>query len=134
MNTTSSCCHLMQLSREFIASLELDSEYFDHTFDRCYCPRCASEVQMPDVLERECVHGCPYEVPKGWCGFGLKVRPAAKTMDVFRNWAVSYHGCPSNVLASILQEGQILMPGDMLIDGTKLPNRLTRGGKERIGI
>ena len=68
------------------------------------------------------------------CGFGLKVPPRAHDMKVFAEWAVSFHGCPSNVLPSILQEGQLLMPGDMLIDGTVLPNRLTRGSNERIGL
>ena len=68
------------------------------------------------------------------CGFGLKVPPRAHDIKVFAEWAVSFHGCPSNVLPSILKEGQLLMPGDTLIDGTVLPNRLTRGSNERIGL
>jgi len=47
---------------------------------------------------------------------------------------VSFHGCPSEVLASILNEGQLMRPGDTLLDGTKLPNRLTRGGENCIGV
>ena len=89
---------------------------------------------MPDVLEKDSEHGSPYEVPKGWCGFGIKVPPRAHSMEVFTKWAVSYHGCPSNVVSSILGEGQLLMPGDRLLDGSKLPNRLTRGGHDRIGL
>ena len=47
---------------------------------------------------------------------------------------MAFHGCPSGVLPSVLREGSLLMPGDTLIDGSKLPNRLTRGGDERIQI
>jgi hypothetical protein len=75
----------------------------------------------------------PYEVPKGWCGFALKLPPKAEDLQIF-NWPVAFHGCPSGVLPSVLREGSLLMPGDTLIDGSKLPNRLTRGGDERIQI
>ena len=39
-----------------------------------------------------------------------------------------------NKVASILQEGQLLRPGDTLMDGSTLRNRLTRGGEHRVGI
>ena len=47
---------------------------------------------------------------------------------------MAYHGCPAHVVSSILSEGALLRPGDTLIDGNTLPNRLTRGGKQRVGI
>ena len=46
---------------------------------------------------------------------------------------VSFHGCPSNRLPSILDNKGLLKPGDLLLDGTKLPNRLTRGGEDGQG-
>ena len=110
--------------------------YFDAEHDRCYCSACAAAVSMPDVLEHGKGHGIPYEVPKGWCGFGLKLPPRAFTKDlaVFEKWAVSFHGCPSSLVQSILKQGDLLMPGDKMIDGKELPNRLTRGGSDRIGL
>ena len=89
---------------------------------------------MPDVLECNFAHGCPYEVPKGWCGFGLRTKPTAAAKKVFEKWAVSFHGCPNRVISSILEQGELLMPGDRMIDGSELPNRLTRGGPGRIGV
>ena len=79
------------------------------------------------MLERDSAHGCPYEVPKGWCGFGLHTKPTAAAKDVFKKWAVSFHGCPNGVIASVLKQGELLMPGDKMIDGKELPNRLTVG-------
>jgi hypothetical protein len=89
---------------------------------------------MPELLEQDRPHGSPYEVPLGWCGFGLQVPARAQVEKVFEDWAVSFHGCPSDVLSSILREGQLLMPGDTKIDGSKLPNRLTKGNDQRIGV
>ena len=73
--------------------------YFNAEHDRCYCPACAAAVSMPDVLEHGKAHGCPYEVPKGWCGFGLDVPKRAFSQDlaVFEKWAVSFHGNQSLV-------------------------------------
>ena len=90
---------------------------------------------MPDVLDRQRADGNCYEVPKGWYGAGLKMGPRAEDLDIFcDDWVHTYHGCPSSVVASVLREGSLLMPGDTLIDGTALPNRLTRGGTDRIGV
>jgi hypothetical protein len=111
--------------------LNIKGCYLDEEHDRCYCAECAARARIPDVLDVGTDH--PYEVPKGWCGFALKLPPKAEDLQIF-NWPVAFHGCPSGVLPSVLREGSLLMPGDTLIDGSKLPNRLTRGGDERIQI
>jgi hypothetical protein len=81
----------------------------DEEHDRCFCADCAARARIPDVLDAGTDH--PYEVPKGWCGFARKLPPK-----------------------TVLREGSLLMPGDTLIDGSKLPHRLTQGGDERIQI
>merc|ERR1719201_2973794 len=92
-------CNKMERCKKFIDSLQINSVYFDPTHDRCYCSKCG--LHIPKVLERD--KDSPYEVPHGWCGFGLKLPPKAEDLEIF-NWAVSYHGCPASVLSSILAE------------------------------
>ena len=125
-------CRYKQKCSVFLKSLGISEAYFLQEFDRCYCSTCAARI--PDVLERDSAHGCPYEVPKGWCGFGLRTKPTAAAEDVFNKWAMSFHGCPNGVISSILKQGELLMPGDKMIDGQTLPNRLTRGGDDRLGL
>ena len=60
-------CPYKKKCSEFLQSLGIHHSYFLPAFDRCYCQICAGKVRMPDVLERDWAHGCPYEVPKGWC-------------------------------------------------------------------
>jgi len=127
-------CPYKQRCRAFLDSLNLNEEYFEAYYDRCYCRSCAAAAGVPEVLETDRAHGCPYEVPIGWCGFGLKVKPTAAAEKVFEKWAVSFHGCPSDVISSILRQGELLIPGDKMIDGTKLANRLTGGSSNRIGL
>ena len=97
--------------------------FLDAEHDRCFCPGCAAD--MPAVFERDGESGSAYEVPTGWCGFGLKVPARAHSLQVFKKWAVSYHGCPLQAVPPIMQEGQLLKPGDYLIDGSQLRNHAT---------
>jgi len=135
----SKACPYMQQCAAFLDSLSLNPNYLDPKHNRCYCPTCMETLPIPDVLETSSAHGYAYEVPKGWCGFGLSVPSRAKALNVFEAWAVSFHGCPASVVPSVLQEGRLMMPGDRLMDGTRLPNRCTAGGDDgdgegRIGL
>ena len=127
-------CAYMRRCAAFLDSLGLDREYFDQVHDRCYCDKCVVAGCIPDILESNSKHGFAYEVPKKWGGFGLQIPPRAKVLNCFAEWPVSYHGCPSDVVASVLNHGGLMMPGDRLMDGTELPNRLTGGDADRIGI
>jgi hypothetical protein len=119
---------------EDTASVDEDTASVDDLLtsssNRCYCKSCAEN----DPAVREDAGGNLFEIPRGWCGFGVKLPPRAKTLDIFNSWSCSFHGCGVNVLQSILKEGQLLMPGDVLLDGTKLPNRATAGSEDRIQV
>ena len=128
---STSQCHKMQICHNFLATLGVSDIYFDKANDKCYCSACASTI--PDIIKTDS-RGSMYEVPKGWCGFGLKLPARAHDLNVFKEWVVTFHGCGPHVIPSIMQEGRLLMPGDILIDGSTLPNRATRGGPERIQV
>ena len=128
-------CPLHQASKRFLRTLtcyteprldadQFEEAYFEPDYDHCYCNAC--DPLVPDVLKN--VGGTDYEIPKGWCGFGLKIRPgAAESLKIFEQWPVTYHGCKASNLTSILREGSLLMPGDKLIDGSILRNAHTGG-------
>ena len=124
-------CATAAACRAFLSSLQLDAAYFEPQYDRCYCADCGSRI--PALLEMNDEHREGYEVPHGWCGFGLQVPARGKALKAFERWAASYHGLAPRVLPSVLAEGQLLMPGDALLDGSTLPNRATRAA-DRISI
>ena len=130
-------CPLHQVCSRFLSTLAghhkpvIDGDDFarhylapDH--NHCFCAEC--EPSLPDVLA-----GGTYEVPKGWCGFGLKLRPGVDALG-FWSWPVSFHGCKAANVPSILSHGSLLMPGDQMMDGTTLKNAHTGGGRSRLHI
>jgi Ca2+-binding EF-hand superfamily protein len=62
--------------------------------------------------------GEPYETPKGWLGFGLRVAESDLAKGIFKHWHTTYYPCPVQYLPTVLSTGQCVMPGDQLIDGT----------------
>ena len=105
---------------------DFESSYLESEQDHCYCKAC--DPGLPDVLEN--VGGTKYEIPKGWCGFGLKLPSRATALKIFEKWPVTFHGCKASNLPSILREGSLLMPGDKLMDGTELKNAHTVTGQD----
>jgi hypothetical protein len=113
------------MAKQFVTSLAIADAFMATSHDRCFCDACGP---FPACLSQA---GENYEIPRGWCGFGLKVAPRAEALRIWDTWHVAYHGCPPHVVSSILAEGQLLMPGDTLLDGTKLGAPHTLGGEGR---
>jgi len=105
----------------FLASLGLNNAFFDDAHDCCYCGICGTDQPK---MKTTC--GKQYELPHGFVGFGIKSAPRAASLRVFDEWVVAYHGLKCTNLASILNEGGLLMPGDELLDGTTLRATHTR--------
>jgi hypothetical protein len=100
-------CALAKECFTFLNSLGINAVYFDPAHDRCYCEGCGSHIPKVLEWENETSH---YEVPHGWCGFGLKLPPKAEDLKIF-DWCVAYHGCPARVVSSILAEGNLFCQG-----------------------
>ncbi|CAF3834497.1 unnamed protein product [Rotaria sp. Silwood1] len=113
-------CPTFKLCREFVLSLKWPKSLFATQHDRCYCSICYLSNQ-PDVL---IAGSANYVVPREWAAFGLSVDPTlADCHDIWRTWIVTYHGTSTLATESILKQRQFLIPGDTLIDGTRLAVR-----------
>ncbi|XP_035698644.1 neuralized-like protein 4 [Branchiostoma floridae] len=115
-------CPYWKLCKEYKDSLKLYDEYFEPSYDMCYCTKCHNKRGEKDVYTR----GDPpmkYVLPIGWCRFSLKVPPKAKAQNVFKKWHVCFHGTDSTAVDSILGCGDLLMPGDYAVGGRKLSEK-----------
>jgi hypothetical protein len=110
---------------EFLRFLNINPAYLAPEWDRCYCVRC---YVGPDTIRND--GPTPYVIPHGWVRFGLALPPRAHAENVFTKWNASFHGVKSVlVLKSILQNGSLMKPGDVLMDRTILKS--TKCGKRQ---
>ena len=80
------------------------------------------------------VAGERYELPLGFAGFGIKIPARAAGLRIFEEWHVSYHGLSACQLVSVLREGGLLLPGDVLLDGSQVKAIHTLGGAESVQL
>eukprot|EP00928_Gymnodinium_smaydae_P047553 TRINITY_DN31745_c0_g1_i1.p1 TRINITY_DN31745_c0_g1~~TRINITY_DN31745_c0_g1_i1.p1 ORF type:complete len:508 (+),score=46.29 TRINITY_DN31745_c0_g1_i1:40-1563(+) len=96
----------------------LKALYLDPSQDKCFCRSC--EPSAGQLFRR----GNPperYALPEGWCRFGIAVDSVfAQAERAWEDWHVSFHGTSDRAIASILRHRYLLMPGDVLDDGTRL--------------
>ena len=130
------------LCRELIDRLNWPSQLFASEHDRCFCRDCYP-LAMPNVRQATLEHACPVIVPRNWIKFGLKVddvhasvhqvwvkrdgrerKIGAHLVTRQDKWAVSYHGTGPSAALSMVKHRQICLPGDRLLDGTRLSIRL----------
>lgn len=122
-------CPVYVAAETVLRSLCLDERLLERGHDRCYCENCYLP-RWPDTIPNDGPQ--PYVVPRGWVRFGLKVPPQAFAKDVFRSWCVSFHGARWDVAKAIVENGDFLMPGDTLPDGTVLASRNCAGRTDRL--
>jgi len=95
---------------EFLQALRLPEEVFDASLDSIF----------PDYgPDSGWSCGELHEIPKGWLGFGLKMPDWAERKRVFDSWNTVFYPCAPELLETILRTGSVVMPGDVLVDGTK---------------
>mmetsp|Transcript_145432 Transcript_145432/g.451093 ORF Transcript_145432/g.451093 Transcript_145432/m.451093 type:complete len:372 (+) Transcript_145432:94-1209(+) len=116
-------CFTFRLCSDFVrdhlvGACGVKRAYLDQQGDKCFCRRC--EPNAGRLFHR----GQPperYVLPENWCRFGVAVNERfAEAEDVWSTWHVGFHGTSDGHLAAILRHGQLLLPGDVLDDGTEL--------------
>jgi hypothetical protein len=123
-------CPRWAAAAAFVRSMGLDAAYLEPKHDRCYCEVCYPAACV-DTITNE--GPTPYVVPRGWCGFGFRMQPRAHAEDIFNKWSASFHGVDSPaVLKSILQCGQLMKPGDKLLDGSVLCSAKSMGRQDPV--
>jgi hypothetical protein len=111
------CAYFVEC-KEFVKHLAWPISFFNMKHDHCYCDKCYPD-HLSDTLR---VAEADYVVPRNWAGFGLGVDPF-RGDNIWNTWIVVYHGTTTIAAQSILTHRQFLLPGDHLIDGSKLAIR-----------
>ena len=123
-------CPVKRKAEAFLDTLGIPEAYLNSEHDRCYCHNCYQN-DWPDTIRND--GPTAYIVPRGWVRFGLEVPPRVNALDVFNKWSTSFHGVSSTmVLKSILDCGQLMKPGDVLLDGTKLKSSKCAGRQDKV--
>jgi len=112
-----SCAYFSEC-KEYVKQLGWSISFFNNKHDRCYCQTCYPD-HLPNTLR---VAEADYVVPRRWAGFGLGVDPF-RDDNLWETWIVVYHGTTPLAAQSILTHRQFLLPGDHLLDGSKLAIR-----------
>ena len=94
--------------QSYLESLGLDGK-FDPELDKVY-----SRYDP----EKSYAGGELYETPKGCLGFGLRVAESDLKKGIYQHWHTTYYPCDPAHLTTVLSTGQLIMPGDRLLDGT----------------
>ncbi|XP_077984630.1 neuralized-like protein 4 [Glandiceps talaboti] len=103
-------CQYKKLCMRYKKFLNVPDGYFDTKYDRCFCNAC--HMSRGDNLYYS--RGIPpkdYGIPIGWYKCAIGVPPRAHTMRVFEKWHVAFHGTRDDAVKSILECGDLLMPG-----------------------
>eukprot|EP00667_Euglena_gracilis_P002845 EG_transcript_2850 len=109
-------CELGTLCEEFLPRLQV-GEFLRRRHDQCFCLKCYPK-DLPDVVP--CA-GHKFVVPRGWKRFGVEVlQGKAQANNIWHSWHVAFHGLAIDGLRRSFLHGQILLPGDKLLEGGHL--------------
>jgi hypothetical protein len=109
-------CALWELCEEFLPNLQVD-EFLDRRHDLCFCPKCYPK-ELPDIAM---AGGHKFVIPRGWLRLGVEVMQGkAKANRIWDTWNVAFHGLSIPSLRTSFTHGQMLLPGDKLLDNSRL--------------
>ena len=87
--------------------LDLTSKY-----NKCYCADCHSKRSESNYHREGSGSHNIYTKPLGWGRVMLQLPPRAKSLKIFPDWNVAYHGTTTKSVVPILNSGMLLIPGN----------------------
>ncbi|XP_064610379.1 neuralized-like protein 4 [Liolophura sinensis] len=124
-------CEYFNMCQRFKATLGLPDGYFESSLNICYCETC-HKLRGDDLYGRRGDPPKEYAVPHGWSRFSVRVSSKAHMLNVSEKWHVSFHGTRAEALRNILDRGDLLIPGDMMMGSSvlsPLPDHFSDRGK-----
>eukprot|EP00928_Gymnodinium_smaydae_P033199 TRINITY_DN23843_c0_g3_i1.p1 TRINITY_DN23843_c0_g3~~TRINITY_DN23843_c0_g3_i1.p1 ORF type:complete len:397 (+),score=27.65 TRINITY_DN23843_c0_g3_i1:198-1388(+) len=119
-------CEYARRCKRFLLSLKLPNELLDTKHDKCFCSECLN-------LRRSRPQNTDSEVLKGWSGFGVKLPPRARPLQVFEGWPITYHGLAAANVNAVLLTGGFVIPGDHL-QGNYIQESRNTAGRQGVGV
>ena len=118
-------CRYANICWAALQSLHVNPLFLDHSKDVCYCGKCMTLNGVKPVQNLQFIGDeVPHVTPIGFCGFALKTNEQRDTvLEVNERWHACYHGVNVKTLASILESGGLLFPGDVDHNGRKINAR-----------
>ncbi|XP_062501122.1 ankyrin repeat domain-containing protein 17-like isoform X2 [Corticium candelabrum] len=117
-NTPDGVCSYQQECEAFFKSLGVEQRFLSPEFNKCYCPRCYNG--RPIILRGKPAK--PYAIPRGWVRFAITVDSRLNADEIFDSYHVAFHGTSAGAVKSILESGQLLLPGDTTSGGFTIPH------------
>lgn len=117
-NRPDGVCPYHQECESFFGSLGIEQRFLAPEFDKCYCPRCYTG--QPTLVRGR--PSKPYAIPRGWVRFATALDSRLNVEEVFANYHVAFHGTSARAVKSILDSGQLLLPGDTTSSGFTIPH------------
>ena len=105
------------LAEEILSKLNIIRQNLDKYVDRCFCKNCE-----PNSISYRGEQKVKYSLPIGWYRFGIKTNNYFLNNNIdTSNWHIGYYGTDLNTAISIIDNQRILLPGEFLNNGNKLP-------------
>ncbi|XP_041377381.1 neuralized-like protein 4 [Gigantopelta aegis] len=104
-------CEYQNLCSRLRTSLGLPDGYFDGQCNMCFCETC-HKIRGDNLYHCRGDPPRDYAIPYGWCRFVLTPQNKAHSLNVYEKWHAAYHGACMESVRRILDNGDLLLPGD----------------------
>ncbi|XP_063229643.1 neuralized-like protein 4 [Bacillus rossius redtenbacheri] len=113
--TVSKNCEYLGACTSFKNALGIPDGFFLREHSVCYCETC-HKLRGAQAYNRKGDPPAEYAVPCGWCRFTLRRPPGADAAS--DRWHVAFYGSRLADVRTILDHGQLLLPGELGLERT----------------